>query len=62
MHKAVALPSRRLRRQAANAWRESGPAGDAYTGEPADLPTVGVLGGGQLGKMLAVAAVSPPAS
>ena len=36
----------------------SGSAGEAYTGDSADLPTVGVLGGGQLGKMLATAAVS----
>ena len=49
-----------MRRQLSAAWRNGGggAASDSYTGEAADLPTVGVLGGGQLGKMLAVAAVS----
>jgi hypothetical protein len=51
-----------MRRQPSAAWRNGGSGGgaasDSYTGEAADLPTVGVLGGGQLGKMLAVAAVS----
>ncbi len=37
---------------------EEGGAGAAYTGDLADMPVVGVLGGGQLGKMLATAAVS----
>lgn len=35
---------------------EGGP-GAAYTGDVADMPMVGVLGGGQLGKMFATAAV-----
>lgn len=49
---------RRRRQQELHAWRHGAPAGESYTGEPADLPTLGVLGGGQLGKMLATAAVS----
>lgn len=43
--------------QTAAAWRSGGAASSSYTGEAADLPTLGVLGGGQLGKMLAIAAV-----
>ncbi len=48
----------RRHQQELSAWRKGTAAGATYTGENADMPTVGVLGGGQLGKMLATAAVS----
>lgn len=54
----------RQRLQPAGSMRAAaaGSGGAAYTGDLGDMPVVGVLGGGQLGKMIAISAVCPLAA